>query len=132
MRSEPRELSRIAHAVALRTGGRVLSVEAADAGRSFHAARLRRRGGEFEILAHALLPLLALAEARGDGDMTLAFRDLQGVEPTGWTPYRLLSADELGTPIDRADLGELSAGELEQIRYWGPGTVGEVLFNFWD
>lgn len=28
--------------------------------------------------------------------------------------------------------GELSPEELEQIRYWNPQTVGEIIFNTWD
>lgn len=28
--------------------------------------------------------------------------------------------------------GELSPEELEQICYWSPQTVGEIIFNTWD
>lgn len=27
---------------------------------------------------------------------------------------------------------ELSQEELEQLRYWNPQTVGEIIFNTWD
>lgn len=27
--------------------------------------------------------------------------------------------------------GELSLEELDQIRYWNPHTVGEIVFNNW-
>lgn len=29
-------------------------------------------------------------------------------------------------------VGELSKAELEQIKYWKPNTVGDIIFNFWD
>ena len=28
--------------------------------------------------------------------------------------------------------GELGPEELEQIHYWNPQTVGEIIFNTWD
>lgn len=27
---------------------------------------------------------------------------------------------------------ELNSAELEQIAYWKPKSVGEVIYNFWD
>ena len=44
---------------------------------------------------------------------------------------RFLSPSELTR--DWHDLcGELSPEELEQIHYWNPQTVGEIVFNTWD
>ena len=46
-------------------------------------------------------------------------------------PARFLSLAELNQ--DWSGLcGELSPEELEQIRYWNPQTVGEIVFNAWD
>lgn len=28
--------------------------------------------------------------------------------------------------------GQLYKAELQQIQYWKPKTVGEILFNYWD
>ena len=38
----------------------------------------------------------------------------------------------LRKPVTPDDCLQLSRAECEQIRYWRPRTVGEVLFNFWD
>jgi hypothetical protein len=46
--------------------------------------------------------------------------------------YQVLPAAELRQPLTSADLSDLSAHEHEQIRYWKPQTVGELLFNYWD
>lgn len=27
---------------------------------------------------------------------------------------------------------ELNSAELEQIAYWKPETVGQIIFNYWD
>lgn len=51
-----------------------------------------------------------------------------------WLPegsVRFLSPDELNRDW-RGLCGELSPEELEQIRYWNPQTVGEIIFNIWD
>ena len=29
-------------------------------------------------------------------------------------------------------VGELSKAELEQIKYWKPNIMGDIIFNFWD
>lgn len=41
---------------------------------------------------------------------------------------RFLSLSELNHGLCQ----ELGPEELEQIRYWNPQTVGEILFNTWD
>ena len=44
---------------------------------------------------------------------------------------RFLSPAELNQDW-RGLCSELSPEELEQIRYWNPQTVGEIIFNAWD
>ena len=44
---------------------------------------------------------------------------------------QFLSFDELNQDW-RSLRGELSPEELEQIYYWNPQTVGEIVFNTWD
>ena len=34
--------------------------------------------------------------------------------------------------IDVVLLDALAPAEQEQLRYWQPNTIGEILFNFWD
>ena len=46
-------------------------------------------------------------------------------------PVRFLNLAELNQNW-RGLCGELSPEELEQIRYWNPQTVGEIIFNTWD
>ncbi|MER6473230.1 hypothetical protein [Streptomyces collinus] len=50
-------------------------------------------------------------------------------EPGG---FRLLNVEELSTPLTAADTSELAEAELEQVRYWRPSTIGELMFNWWD
>lgn len=50
--------------------------------------------------------------------------------------FTVLSPDalEAGVPEDLAELPnqQLNKGEVEQVTYWKPQTVGQIIFNFWD
>ena len=48
--------------------------------------------------------------------------------------YHVLSIEELMTPITLKTLqnSELNSAELNQIEYWKPNNIGEILFNHWD
>ncbi|MEV4183139.1 hypothetical protein AB0J28_17075 [Streptosporangium canum] len=120
--------------MARRTNGRVLAVDPAGGRRSFHAAILTYRDRELELVGHVLLPLLALARRRSGSDMALSFLDDPEVSGKlgAYEPYRVPGTDELALPVARADLSELGEVEMDQIRYWRPETVGELVFNFWD
>jgi hypothetical protein len=131
---DPREFTRIVHDVARRMNGRVLAVDPAGGRRSFHAAMLTYRDRELELVGHVLLPLLALARLRSGSDMTLSFLDDPEVSGKlgAYEPYRVPCTAELTLPVARADLSELGEVEMDQIHYWRPETVGELVFNFWD
>ncbi|MEU9235979.1 hypothetical protein [Streptomyces subrutilus] len=49
-----------------------------------------------------------------------------------WGGFRLLDIEELNTPLASADTSELAEAERKQVGYWRPGTVGELMFNWWD
>jgi hypothetical protein len=35
-------------------------------------------------------------------------------------------------PLRCVDISQLNRAERDQIDYWRPDTLGELLFNFWD
>ena len=43
-----------------------------------------------------------------------------------------LSAEELAAPLLKADISHLSSDQIQDISYWKPANVNELLFNFWD
>ena len=47
------------------------------------------------------------------------------------SPVQFLSSDKLNQDWHSLR-GELSPEELDQIHYWNPQTVGEIVFNTWD
>ncbi|MFC0213118.1 hypothetical protein ACFFK0_11745 [Paenibacillus chartarius] len=53
--------------------------------------------------------------------------------------YQVVCSDELNVLLrySGAELlldhkHELNKAELEQVKYWKPNTIGEIVFNFWD
>jgi hypothetical protein len=46
--------------------------------------------------------------------------------------YEVVSQTELGRPVRPDDLRQLSPAEMEQVKYWKPRRLGDIVFNFWD
>ncbi|MFD4707853.1 hypothetical protein ACFWM3_23830 [Gottfriedia sp. NPDC058432] len=46
--------------------------------------------------------------------------------------YIVLSKKELNEPLLLKSENELNSAELNQMAYWKPNRIGEVLFNHWD
>jgi hypothetical protein len=44
----------------------------------------------------------------------------------------ILERAEFLRPVNTADLSDLGYAELDQINYWKPATIGELVFNWWD
>lgn len=123
------------HDAARRTGGTVTASQKPGGTPNFHAVVIAYEHERVAVLRHALLPLAAFAQVTRD-HVTLppAFIDHPRLarivgETTGCL---VLSAADLRQPPASADLSQLTAAEHEQIRYWEPATVGELLFNYWD
>ena len=103
------------YSIALENGGTVTEVDTDTAIRNFYSAKLSRYDQSVFLLQNIHYPYAAFAQ-----------RDKL---PEG--SVRFLSPSELTR--DWHDLrGELSPEELDQIHYWNPQTVGEIVFNTWD
>lgn len=46
-------------------------------------------------------------------------------------PTSILEVPVTGNMED-LPVNQLNKGEIEQIKYWKPETVGQIIFNFWD
>lgn len=120
------------HAVRV-TGGTVTQITGPGPNRNFHTVEIGMDQQRFAVLRHATVPLAAIAGPLDD-DMTFTFGHHPGLAAaiTDVIDVHLLTAGELNTLLSRADVDDLGRGEPAQIAYWRPGTVGELLFNFWD
>jgi hypothetical protein len=88
----------------------------------------------FEVLAHLHFPIVACAEHPFEPGANLNFVDVPAVleyfVATG--AYQVVTAGEREKPIRQDDLVPLGPSELDQVRYWKPERIGDVVFNFWD
>ncbi|MDI6102165.1 hypothetical protein QLQ12_26450 [Actinoplanes sp. NEAU-A12] len=129
---------RVCYEVARRTGGELTEFRISDEPTpNFHQAIITYSSRNVAVVCVRDAPLLALAvprvieftPAREAGPLT--FVDLPDlVAALKATPgFRLLTATELGGPIDAAKWPRISQYDM---RYWQPQTLGEGLFNYWD
>lgn len=122
------------HAVARSIRATVGEVTLAGVTPSFHTVLITAPGIRSTVLCHAVLPVVAFAASPTRAGAPLA--DFQS--PPAWADtfeldgFRLLDVEELSMPLAAADTSELAEAELEQVRYWRPSTVGELMFNWWD
>lgn len=120
---------RMCHALARESGGTVTQVDTDIAAGNFYSAELRRYGQSVVLLQNIHYPYAAFARRDPSGGFAWTSRPEWLQLPEG--PVRFLTPNEL-TQDWRGLCGELSPEELEQIRYWNPQTVGEIIFNTWD
>lgn len=120
---------RMCHALARENGGTVAEVDTDTASRNFYSAKLSRYDQSIFLLQNIHYPYAAFAQRDADGRFIFT-------GPPEWLrlperTVRFLSPAELNQDW-RNLCGELSPEELEQICYWNPKTVGEIIFNTWD
>ena len=120
---------RMCHALAQENGGAVTEVDTDTAIRNFYSAKVSRYDQSVFLLQNIHYPYAAFAQRDTSGGFIWISQPEWLRLPEG--SVRFLSPSELIR--DWHDLcGELSPEELEQIHYWNPQTVGEIVFNTWD
>lgn len=120
---------RMCHALARENGGVVTEVDTDTAARNFYSAKLSRYDQSVFILQNTYYPYIAFAQRDASGGFIWTSQPEWLQLPEG--PMRFLSPSELNQDWHGL-CGELSPEELEQIHYWNPKTVGEIIFNTWD
>ena len=126
---DEKAICRMCHALAQENGGAVTEVDTDTAIRNFYSAKLSRYDQSVFLLQNIHYPYAAFAQREASGRFVLTQQPEWLQLPEG--SVRFLSPSELIR--DWHDLcGELSPEELEQIHYWNPQTVGEIVFNTWD
>ena len=120
---------RMCHALAQENGGAVTEVDTDTAARNFYSAKLSRYDQSIFVLQNVHYPYVAFAQRDTSGGFIWISQPEWLQLPEG--SVRFLSPSELTR--DWHDLcGELAPEDLEQIHYWNPQTVGEIVFNTWD
>lgn len=117
------------YSIAMENGGTVAELDTDTYPRNFYSFQIRRHDNAIYILQNVHYPYAAFVQRDAFGGFVLTGQPEWLRLPIGSVHF--LSLAELNR--DRSGLcGELSPEELDQIRYWNPQTVGEIIFNTWD
>ncbi|MCM3667250.1 hypothetical protein M3204_22900 [Mesobacillus subterraneus] len=126
-----RQFKSVCAAIVNRSGGKLLKFREPLYPLNFYEAEVKVNDNEFYILLNEHYPYIAFASVVEFGkiDFINASELLTQFSPF----YKVLSLKELNEPLNiKSDSINLNSAELEQISYWKPKTIGEVIFNFWD
>lgn len=117
------------YSIALENGGTVAELDTDTCPRNSYSAQIRRNDDAIFILQNIHYPYAAFAQRDASGVFIMTNQPEWLRLPE--EAVRFLSLSELNQDWHGL-CGDLSPEELEQIRYWNPQTVGEIVFNIWD
>lgn len=129
-----REYKGLCYGLAQDLGGEVLEFVDSLYPANFYKADFEMPSGPVSLVMNKHYPILAFATAVDA--VKIEFIDYPfGIEPLP-EGYTVLPAAALDVPVpgslDKLPSNQLNEGEIEQIKYWKPESVGQILFNFWD
>lgn len=120
---------RLCYTIAQENSGTVTELDTDTQPRNFYSAQIRKHDNFIFILQNIHYPYAAFAGQNDSGGFVLTHPPEWLRPPEG--QVRFLSLAELNQDW-RGLCGELGPEEMEQIHYWNPQTVGEIIFNTWD
>lgn len=110
--------------------GQLIEFNLSQLEKNFYYAKCLVNDKHLYILLNAYYPFIAFASSVGYG--SIKFIDINIPVYPLETKYQILNISKLSKQYDIEDLKSLSKIEIEQINYWKPVTVGEIIFNYWD
>ena len=135
--SEPRSLNgkqfkQLCFDFVSRIRGRVISISPPQYPANFYCAQVEISKELIYILLNEHYPYLTFASSVELGD--IKFIDVPALHALFDSFYQVTGTAVLNTSVDQSSLLklELNSAELEQIAYWKPETIGQIIFNHWD
>ncbi|QKE76089.1 hypothetical protein HPK19_25125 (plasmid) [Arthrobacter citreus] len=110
--------------------GTVLEFQEPQVATNFFAMEVNVSNKHFHILLNAHYPFLAFASTVNLSE--IIFIDDPQLKEVFSPFYRVLSTKELNEPLLIKNVNELNSAELNQLAYWKPERIGDVIFNHWD
>ncbi|MCD2254844.1 hypothetical protein [Listeria marthii] len=113
-------------------GGKVLGFNTPQSPANFYYAQVEVSGNSLYILLNAHYPYLTFASAIELGDINFIENPFLYEQFAPF--YQIIGAVELNSSFNqsRVKKSDLNSAELEQLAYWKPETVGQIIFNYWD
>lgn len=101
---------------------------------NFHKALFHFQEKDICLVMNKHYPLLAFANTADS--VKVDFINFPAGNSSISEDFKVLPKEKLETPVpknpDELRNSGLNKGEIEQIKYWKPERLGEVVFNFWD
>ncbi len=110
-------------------------VMAADVGHNYHRAAVRIDLHDLWVVCNAVYPVVAFTQPLQGGACDLIFEAAPAFETAlrkAWSCCVTPSLAELSRPPGKADSAVLTSAEMDQIRYWKPTTLEQIVFHCWD
>lgn len=118
--------------IAAHHNGEVISVGDAQYPANFYCAQIEFLDCLIYVLLNKYYPYIAFASQIESGN--IVFLEHPVLKEQFSPYYEVLDTVHLNALYqdNPASLSELSEVELEQISYWEPETIGQIIFNCWD
>ncbi len=132
-----RVFTAVCHDAMRSVGGQVLKikVDSFEPYRNYFRVDVQLANGTLrQIVCNKYYSLIAIALEAEDGEAYPRFAD----EPNLATAlssagvFEVLSVETFCAVPDMINTALLGKAELEQVRYWKPELIGQILFNYWD
>lgn len=129
---EEKQFKQLCFDTVFRNGGKVVCFHTPQCTTNFYYAQVEILGNRLYILLNAHYPYLAFASAVEFGD--IQFIDNSFLYEQFAPFYQVFSTVELNSPVNQDMLkkADLNRAELDQLVYWKPETIGQIIFNYWD
>ncbi|MDA7977835.1 MAG: hypothetical protein MPJ50_03575 [Pirellulales bacterium] len=101
---------------------------------SFYDALAEVDGLQIRILLNVTHPLLAFADDWVSVGSPIQFIDSHELGSAFSTlgRYSVLKPTILNMPVTKDVFSQLAEAEVEQMEYWKPNRIGDLIFNYWD
>ncbi|OPH51910.1 hypothetical protein BC351_34425 [Paenibacillus ferrarius] len=133
------QFKRLCYSLANYSNGKILSFEEPHASQNFYKIELGLHNESIFILLNCLYPFLAFASSVQYFKIEFIDHSLSNIVSGFNEGFRVLSAIETNQQFELDERthnllteNNLNEAEINEILYWKPKTVGDVIFNFWD
>lgn len=115
-----------------RNSGKVMDFITPQYSSNFYYAHVEVVGNQFYILLNEHYPYLAFASVVECEN--IKFINSPVLYESFVSFYQVVGKDELNIHLNENALKqtELNSAEWEQVAYWKPETIGQIIFNYWD
>jgi hypothetical protein len=132
---ETKAFTAFCYGVARSVDGKVLNVDTRQIVRNYYRADIQLANCSlYQILCNTYHPLIAIALEAQKGEIYPQFVDEPALSSalSAMGTFEVLSTQVLEMAPDKVNTALLGKAELEQVLYWKPEIIGQILFNHWD